>query len=172
MKKILIISLGLFFFSGLGISGFAAELKIGYVNTIEVFNEYQRTKDQEEQLETKKEEVTKILQAKEKEIRDAQGKLEVLREDQREEEIKKLQAKMHQYRDLRQKELEGVQEKRDQMMRDIVEDIDQAIKDYAQKNNYDLIVNGNSVLYAPDNKDLTDEILKIINQAYGRRRRR
>lgn len=149
---------------------FSQGLKVGYVNTIEVFNEYQRTKDQDELLEEEKDRIKEILETKENQIREIQGSLEMLREGEREREIERLQSKMESYRQLRQKELSEVQEKRDEMMREIVEDIDQTIKDYARENGYDLILNGNSVLYAPEGKNLSSDILRIINRAYRRRR--
>lgn len=151
------------------VCSFAGDLKIGYVDTIEVFNEYQRTIDQEEELEGKKEKVHQTLEAQEEKIRGIQRRMEVLREDQRAQESQKLQEELQKYRDLRQKELVDITRKRDDMMREIIEDIDQAIKDYAAKNNYDLIINGNSVLYAPEKNDLTARILDIINKQYRRR---
>jgi outer membrane protein len=148
------------------VSSFAKDLKIGYVDTIEVFNEYQRTKDQDKQLESKKEKAKENLEAREKEIQKIQSRLEVLKEDKQEAERAKLQEKMQEYRDVRQKEFTDIKKERDEMMKDIIEDIDQTIKDYAKKNKYDLVVNGNSVLYGVENQDLTDKILTIINKKY------
>lgn len=148
------------------VSSFAKDLKIGYVDTIEVFNEYQRTKDQDKQLESKKEKAKENLEAREKEIQKIQSRLEVLKEDKQEAERAKLQEKMQEYRDVRQKEFTDIKKERDEMMKDIIEDIDQTIKDYAKKNKYDLVVNGNSVLYGVESQDLTDKILTIINKKY------
>ncbi len=168
MRRFFTIFLGVALVSAFGVYSFAGGLKIGHVDTIEVFNEYQRTIDQDEQLEAKKEEVKKTLEEQEEKIRESQGRLEVLREDQREAERQKLQEMMERYSQLRQVELEEITRKRDGMMRDIVEDIDQTIKDYARKNGYDLIINGNSVLYAPKKNDLTAEVLSILNRVYRR----
>jgi outer membrane protein len=148
------------------VSGFAKDLKIGYVDTIKVFNDYQRTKEQDKQLETKKEKIKESLEAREKEIQKIQSRLEVLKEDKQEEERAKLQEKMEEYRDVRQKEFTDIKKERDEMMKDIIEDIDQTVKDYAKKNKYDLVVNGNSILYGVESSDLTDKILTIINKKY------
>ncbi len=146
--------------------GFAEGLKIGYVDTIEVFNEYQRTKDQDAQLEKKKEQAQSNLEAKEKEIQKIQSRLEVLKEGEQEKEREKLQEEMQEYREIRQKEFTDIKKERDEMMKDIINDIDQTVKDYAKENKYDLIINGNSVLYGRQDKDLTATILKIINKKY------
>ncbi|MCF7888185.1 MAG: OmpH family outer membrane protein [Candidatus Omnitrophica bacterium] len=166
MKKFLGILLVAVVALGFSVSSFAKDLKIGYVDTIEVFNEYQRTKEQDKQLETKKEKAKENLEVREKEIQKIQSRLEVLKEDKQEAERAKLQEKMQEYRDVRQKEFTDIKKERDEMMKDIIEDIDQTIKDYAKKNKYDLVVNGNSVLYGIESQDLTDKILTIINKKY------
>ncbi|MCF7873225.1 MAG: OmpH family outer membrane protein [Candidatus Omnitrophica bacterium] len=166
MRKFLGIILAAVVVLSFSVCGFAADLKIGYVDTIEVFNEYQRTKEQDKQLEAKKEKAQESLKTKEKEIQKIQSKLEVLKEDQKEAERAKLQEKMQEYRDIRQKEFTDIKKERDEMMKEIIDDIDQTVKNYAKKNNYDLVVNGNSVLYGIESKDLTDKILKIINNKY------
>lgn len=168
MKKFVSFTFTALLFFSFAISGFSANLKMGYVDTVEVFNEYQRTKDQDELLESKKEEVQRILEEKERRLRDIQNRLEVLREDQREAERDNLQEAMEDYRQARQRELSGIQRKRDEMMREIAEDIYQVIETYAKQNNYDLIINRNSILYAPEDKDLTETILNIINREYRR----
>ncbi len=160
----ILLAVGLSFSFATG--SFAKDLKIGYVNTIEVFNEYQRTKDQDKQLEVKKEKAQETLEAREKEIQKIQNRLEVLKEGEREKEAEKLRTKMEEYRDIRQKEFTDIKKERDEMMKKIIDDIDQTVSDYAKKNNYDLIVNGNSVLYGQKQLDLTDTILKIINKKY------
>ncbi|MCF7887191.1 MAG: OmpH family outer membrane protein [Candidatus Omnitrophica bacterium] len=166
MRKFLgifLVAVAAFSFS---VCSFAQGLKIGYVDTIKVFNEYQRTKEQDKQLEAKKEKAKENLEAREKEIQKIQSRLEVLKEGKQEAERAKLQEKMGEYRDVRQKELTDIKKERDEMMKDIIEDIDQTIKDYAKKNNYDLVVNGNSVLYGVESNDLTDKVLTIINKKY------
>ncbi|MFO8053081.1 MAG: OmpH family outer membrane protein [Candidatus Omnitrophota bacterium] len=166
MRKFLGIIVAAVVVLSFSVCGFAKDLNIGYVNTIEVFNEYQRTKEQDKQLEEKKEKVKEGLEAKEKEIQNIQSKLEVLKEGKKKAEEAKLQKKMQEYRDMRQKELTDIKKERDEMMKDIIADIEQTVEDYAKKNNYDLIVNGNSVLYGAKSKDLTNKILKIINKKY------
>ncbi|MCF7871136.1 MAG: OmpH family outer membrane protein [Candidatus Omnitrophica bacterium] len=166
MRKFLgifLVAMAAFSFS---ICGFAENLKIGYVDTIEVFNEYQRTKDQDQQLEKKKEIIQEKLDTKEKEIEKIQSRLEVLKEDQKEKEREKLQTKMQEYRELRQKEFTDIKKERDEMMKKIVDDIDQVIKGYGKENKYDFILNGNSVLYGTKANNLTSKVIKIINKNY------
>ncbi|MCF7916556.1 MAG: OmpH family outer membrane protein [Candidatus Omnitrophica bacterium] len=166
MKKFLgffLVTIIAFSFSALS---FAQDLKVGYVDTIEVFNEYERTKEEDKQLEVKKEKAQKSLKAKEKELQKIQNRLEVLKEGEREKERENLRTKMQEYRETRQKEFTDIKKERDEMMKNIINDIDQAVSDYAKKNKYDLIINGNSVLYGQKQIDLTDTILKIINKKY------
>jgi Skp family chaperone for outer membrane proteins len=51
-------------------------------------------------------------------------------------------------------------------MKEIVDDIEKTIKEYAKKNNYDFIIHGSAVLYADKAADITTDILKVVNDAY------
>ncbi len=51
-------------------------------------------------------------------------------------------------------------------MKNIVEDIDKIIEDYAKKNDFDLVVNSNAILYGAKTMDITSQILKISNKKY------
>lgn len=166
MRKFLGIVLVAIVAFSFSVASFAQGLKVGYVNTIEVFNEYERTKKEDKQLEVKKEKAQKSLEGKEKELQKIQNRLEVLKEGEKEKEREKLRTKMQEYREIRQKEFTDIKKERDEMMKDIIDDIDQTVSDYAKKNKYDLIINGNSILYGQKKIDLTDTILKIINKKY------
>jgi Skp family chaperone for outer membrane proteins len=73
---------------------------------------------------------------------------------------------MQEYREMRQKEFTDIKKERDEMMKKIVDDIDQAVSNYGKENKYDFIINGNSVLYGTKTNDLTSNIIKIINKNY------
>ena len=150
-------------------TAFSQELKIGYVDIFEVFNEYEKTKEYDAELEKKKTEVEKQLDKKKEEIEKLQSKLSLLTDKQKEKEGAKLSKKMQEYRDLERKAFIDIKKERDESMQDIVEDIEKISAEYAKENGFDLMVNENIVLYGPKTMDMTDKILKISNKKYKKK---
>lgn len=145
---------------------FAKELKVGFVDVFEVFNEYEKTKDYDEKLEKKKEEAEKQLDKRKEEIEKLQGKLSLLKEKEQEKEEEKISKKIEEYRELERKSFTDIKKERDESMQVIVEDIDKIVDEYAKNNGYDLILNENVILYGNKAMDITAEILKISNKKY------
>jgi outer membrane protein len=153
----------------LPLSAFSKDLKIGYVDIFQVFNEYEKTKEYDQKLEEKKSTTEKKLEAKKDTIEKLQNKLDLLKEGEKAKEEEKLGKEVKEYRDLEREAFTDIRKERDEKMKDIVEDIDKIIKDYAKKNGFDLIVNSNAVLYGVKAMDITAEILKISNKAYRKK---
>lgn len=149
---------------------FSKDLKIGYVDILKVFNDYEKTKNYDKNLEKKKEEAEKKLEKKRGVIEKLQGKLGLLKEGEKAKEGEKLNKELKEYRDLEREAFTDIRKERDEKMKDIVEDIDAIVKDYAKKNGFELIVNSNAVLYGAKTMDITDEILKISNKKYKKKK--
>ncbi|NQT28421.1 MAG: OmpH family outer membrane protein [Candidatus Omnitrophica bacterium] len=145
---------------------FSKDLKIGYVDIFKVFNDYEKTKDYDKNLEKNKEVAEKKLKEKKEIIEKLQSKLSLIKEDEKAKEEEKLNKEVNEYRDLEREAFTDIKKERDERMKDIVEDIDGIVKEYAKDNGFDLVVNSNTVLYGADTMDLTDEILKISNKKY------
>jgi len=163
MKKCVIFLVALFVTCSFCSGAFAKDLKIGYLNFLEVFNEYKKTKDYDEILNKKAEAKEKELKAKESEIEKMQSKLNVLKEKEKEKEQKNFEKAAQGFLQLKRQSLIDLKKEKDEKMKEIIEDIDKAIKDYSKKNNFDLVVHGSAVLYGNNAMDITQEILKIVN---------
>ena len=148
---------------------FSKDLKIGYVDIFKVFNDYEKTKEYDEKLEKEKKVIEKKLEKKKEIIVKLQGKLDLLKKDEKVKEEGKLNKELKEYRDLEREAFTDIRKERDEKMKDIVEDIDVIIKKYAKKNGFDLIVNSNAVLYGAKAMDITDKILKISNNEYKKK---
>ena len=150
---------------------FSKDLKIGYVDIFKVFNDYEKTKEYDKKLEAKKDAAEKKLEKKKETIEKLQGKLDLLKEGEKAKEEEKLSKELKEYRDLEREAFTDIRKERDEKMKDIVEDIDRIVKDYAKKNGFDLIVNSNVVLYGAKAMDVTNEILKISNKKYRKKKK-
>ena len=97
-------------------------------------------------------------------IREAQGKLALLAEDQRaalESEIEGLKAELLEFD--RQQKADLTKDRNDKI-REILLEIENRVSDYAKKENYSLILNDRVLIYGSPAIDLTEDILKVLNK--------
>ncbi|MFH1771903.1 MAG: OmpH family outer membrane protein [Candidatus Omnitrophota bacterium] len=147
---------------------FAEDLKIVIVDFLEVFNEYEKTKQYDQDLEKKKSAREKELEAKREEIENMQNKLSLLKENEQEKEKANIAEAVKSFKDMQREMLVDLQKERDEKMKLIVSDIEKTIGDYAKKNEYDLVVSKNAVLYSKETMDITSKILNIVNSKHDK----
>ena len=165
MKKLLVIFLAMGLVCGFN-QAFAKDLKIGYVDIFKVFNDYEKTKKYDTTLEAKKKEAEAKLEQKKTDLEQMQKKLGVLKEAEKQKEQEKLTKAVEEYREIERTAFIDIKKARDEKMKEIVDDIDKIVDDYAAKNGFSLIVNENAVLYGDKVMDITADILKIANTNY------
>ncbi|MBU0694301.1 MAG: OmpH family outer membrane protein [Candidatus Omnitrophica bacterium] len=164
MKRLLVVLLSLGLIGSFSFTAKSAEIKIGYVNIFEIFNEYGKTKEYDEMLEKKKQEEEKKLDTKKKEIEKMQGKLSLLKDKEQDKEQEKIIQAKEEYLELKRQVFTDLKEERDKKMEEIFGDINKVIKDYAEKNKFDLIINENGLLYGSKTMDVTSQILELVNK--------
>ena len=150
--------------------------KIGFVDNSKLVNEYQEKKDVESKLQTK-------ISAFEKR-RDSLGKawqLEIKEAEMRaskmsQSELQKLQQEFQQKEQLISQRIQFEQQQissESQSQNDsLVKKIKSFIKKYGEDNGYTYILGSNeagSVMYGQEALDLTDEILKELNDSYSKK---
>ena len=162
--KILRIGLVLtFLLSTLSAGAMAADMKYGYVDLSRLFDEYHKTKEFDKELEGKSKLFEDERNGKIEKIREEQGKLALLAEDkrtQKEQEIETLKADLLEFD--RQKKADLTKE-RNEIIREILLEIEKEVSDYAKENKYDLILNDRVLIYGKEDVNLTEDILKILN---------
>lgn len=166
MKKFLTILVAVGIAIALAGGASAKDLKIGYVDVMKVFDEYKKTKEYDKTLEVQKTAEEKKLEAKKNEIEAAQKKLDVLKDKDAEKAKENLGKMISEYRTLEKDVYMSLKQQRDDKMKEIIEDIDKVIKEYAKKNGYDLILNENTILFGAETMTLTETVLKEVNANY------
>jgi len=148
---------------------YAEELKIGYVDVAYIFDNYNKTKDQDEILkeetDSKREERENIV----KQIRKMKDELDLLSEEAKKKKQIQIDEKMAQLQEHESQARLNFSQQRDRMMREILKEIEAVIEKYAKENGYTIILNDRILLYSQKEYDLTDRILKILNSKYKRR---
>lgn len=145
----------------------AAEGKIVYMDLGKVFDEYNKTKDLDKQLEAKssaKQGERDKLVAEIKKIKDeldlAADKDKAKKQAAVEEKLKKLQ-------DFDRDSRDGLRKDRDDMARTILKEIKDSIDEIAKKEGYAYILDSRAVLFGGDANNLTDRVIKILNDKYA-----
>lgn len=161
--KGMVILTAVVFLSGIT-SAFAEDkAKIGYVDLSHLFDEYYKTKEYDKVLEVKHKEYEQESKTKIEKIREAQGKLALLKEDQKkttEQEIETMKNDLLEYD--RQKKTDLTKE-RNEKIREILLEIEKIVSGYAEQNGYSVILNDRVLIFADKGLDLTENILKNLN---------
>jgi len=167
MRKILtVILIGAFLFS-ISVPAFSeSQGKIGYIDLSRSFDEYQKTKDFDKELEAKGDMKQKDRENVVQEIRKMREELELMNKNAREKKEADIEAKIKSLQDFDQEAKTDLTKERDNMVKDILKEMSGVIKEYGEKNGYSIIVNDRVLLYGDSGMDLTNEIIKILNDKY------
>lgn len=145
--------------------GYAAD-KIGYVNLGRIFDEYNKTKDQDKILEKKQKDFESERVVKVNEIKALQDKLGLLDEKQKAAKKTELEEKMKVFQEYEGKKIEGLRKERDDILKEILKDIEKAVRQYAEAQGYILVFNDKVLVYQAKDGDLTDKVVEIVNKNY------
>ena len=140
--------------------------KVAYCDVTKVFDEYTKTKENDAVLSKKHDEYQKERTSRIDKIREAQGKLSILKEDEK----NKLQAQIDkdaaELTELDRQKQTDMRKERDDKIRDILVDIEKAINDISTKDAYSMVFNDKVLLYTDKQFDITDQVIKALNDKY------
>lgn len=166
MKKIVLV---------MALIGFAScqQEKIGFVDNVKLMESYKEKLDIEARFKTKSEAFGKkrdsISQAFQLEAQDFQGRAEKMSQAKAQEEYGKLQQRSQIIGQQLQQEEQQLQMQGQVEMDSLVSNVKREIKAYGKANGYSFILSGGeggSVLYGTDANDVTDAVVKILNENY------
>ena len=170
VKKIQVLSLAAVFLLTIASAGFAADLgKVGYVDLSRIFDEYGKTKEYDKVLEKKHSEYESVRNKKLEKLRESQQKLSLLKEEEKaklQEDMDKDRADLLEFDRQQQTDL---RKQRDEKIREILLEIEKIVRDYAEKEKYNLILNDRVLIYGRKEMDITEPILKILNETYNKK---
>ncbi|MFH6603086.1 OmpH family outer membrane protein [Maribacter algicola] len=147
--------------------------KIGFVDNVKLMDEYQEKIDVETKFKAKADALTKkrdsISQAFQIEAQAFQAKAQSMSQKKAQEEYGLIQQKGQFIGQQLQQEDQQLQASGQTEMDSIVSKVKKEIRAYGKANGYTYILgggDGGSVLYGTEVLDLTDEIVKILNDKY------
>ena len=166
MKAVKLFVLSLFVAVAMSTAAQAKELKIAYVDLSNLFDNYAKTKEFDAVLQKESEGFQKDRDAMINKIRDAQGKLALLKEDEKNKlnaDIEKQKGDLIEFDKQKRTELA---KKRDEKVREILLEIEKIVSNLAQKEGYDYIFNDRVLIYGDKTQNITAKVLKTLNDSY------
>ena len=160
--------LGLAVMFGLMATGIslAGDLKIAYVDLGKVFDGYQKTKEFDAVLQSEGQAFQKERDAMVQKIQDAQSKLALMKDTQKatmQADIDKQKNDVVAYDKEKRTELA---KRRDDKVREILIEIQGIASALAKKAGYTYVLNDRVMIYAEPQFNITDEVLKALNDSY------
>ena len=141
----------------------AQEMKVGYVNLAKVFDGYQRTKASDAILEKEGKQKEAELEGRMNELKKLRQNLELLNDEAREAKTREVEEKTEELQRFRSSTARDLQRERDKIAKDILKEIQDGLEEYAKANGFSLILDSRSLLYAQSAHDVTNDVLKLLN---------
>jgi len=167
MRKVILIGCMVALCLGLAVFGAqAAEKKIVFVDLSRIFDEYNKTKDFDTLLEEKHDGYQKERQKKLDAVRGDEGKLAMLKEEEKkklQEKIDKAKSELLEFDRVRQTDL---RKERDEKIREILLEIEKVVREFAEQEKYDLILNDKVLIFGNETLEITDQVIKLLNGKY------
>ena len=166
MKAFKLFGLSLIIGLAMTTMSFAKDMKIAYVDLSRTFDNYQKTKEYDAVLQKEGEGFQKERDGMISKIRDAQGKLALLKEDEKakvQADIDKQKSDLIEYDKQKRGELA---KKRDEKVREILLEVEKIVSEMAKKEGYDYVLNDRVLIYGDPSQNITEKVLKALNDSY------
>ena len=148
------------------LSGNAYAAGIAYVDVAEVFDNYQKTKDQDLSLKNVGEQKEKERAALVKAARQLEDEMSLLAKDARQQKQEQLIEKKRQLEDFDREVRRQLGESREKVVREIFQDIDATIAEFGKAKGYDFILNDRVLLYRNPSLNITKAVLEELMKKY------
>lgn len=164
MDKKLIGILVIIFCLALSGYAFAQELKIGYVDMRKVFYEYKKTKEFNQALEKEDKLVKEEIEKKTQEVRKLRDEMDLLSKKAQEKRAPEMRQKIKELDNFRRGKVDAMLQKKENMFKEIRNDILDVSEGYAKKKGYDIVFDEALFVYSLKKYDITDKIIKKLNK--------
>ncbi|MCM8795135.1 MAG: OmpH family outer membrane protein [Candidatus Omnitrophica bacterium] len=165
MKKLVFV-FGLVIFL-LGRTSFVnAVEKLAYVDLSRIFSEYNKTKDYDKVLTDKQNVYEGERDKKVSEVKQLQDKMNLLSDKEKEKKKEELEEKIKALQEYDRQKTTDLRKEQDEKMKEILKDIEEAVRKYAEQEGYSLVFNDRVLVYQSKSLDITDKIIDILNKQY------
>ncbi len=164
MKRIASLVLASLFVSFIFIGYACAAEKFGYVDLSRIFSEYVKTKEYDKVLSEKENAYNSEREKKVNEVKQLQDKMNLLSDKEKEAKKVDLTAKIKSLQDLDREKQTDLRKEQDEKMKEILKDIEDAVKVYSEKEGYTMVFNDRVLIYQQKSLEITDKVIEILNK--------
>jgi len=164
MRKLAVILAGIFLGSTLLAGGVFAADKFAYVDLSKIFSEYKKTKDYDKVLGDKEQAYTAEREKKVNEVKALQEKMNLLSEKEKNSKKADLENKVKDLQEYDRSKQTDLRKDQDDRMKEILKDIEDAVKQCSLKDGYTFVFNDRVLVYQDKSLDITDKVLDILNK--------
>jgi len=166
MRKTGVVFLGVIIGLILLVSVALAADKFAYVDLSRSFSEYNKTKDYDKVLADQGAVYEAERDKKVNEVKQLEDKINLLSDKEKETKKTELETKVKALQDFDRQKQTDLRKEQDEKMKELLKDIEDAIKQYSEKEGYSLVFNDRVLVYQNKSMDITDKILEILNKGY------
>ncbi len=138
--------------------------KLAYVDLSRTFGEYTKTKEYEKVLDEKQKVYETERNKKINELKQLEDKLNLLNDKEKEAKKSELEVKIKDFQDFDSQKQTELRKEGAEKEKEILKAIEEAVKQYSEKEGYTLVFNDRVLIYQSKNLDITNEIIKILNK--------
>lgn len=152
--------IGLVLFAG---SALAAD-KFAYIDLSRTFSEYNKTKGYDKTLSDKEKAYTDERDKKVAELKALQDKISLLNDKEKEAKGVELETKVKAFQEADRQKQADLRKEQDERMKEVLKDIEDVVKKYAEKEKYTMVFNDRVLVYQNKSMDITSQIIEALNK--------
>lgn len=168
MRKVLVMLLTLLFCGWMSAS-YAQDTPIGYINLKTILDKYEKVTVGEQELMKEAEAKNKEREELVKEVKSLREKLDLADAAQKPTQQAELEGKIKNLQEMTYQAQTTLRQRRDEKFKEIMQEVKDVIDEYGQSNGYNMIMDDALLLYKNAKLDVTEEIVKRLNQRYKKK---
>ncbi|MFH1245329.1 MAG: OmpH family outer membrane protein [Candidatus Omnitrophota bacterium] len=168
MRKILVTLLTLLFCGWMGAS-YAQDMQIGYINLKTILDKYEKVAVSEQELMKEAEAKNKEREELVKEVKSLREKLDLADAAQKPKQQAELDGKIKNLQEMTYQAQTTLRQRRDEKFKEIMQEVKDVIDEYGKSKGYNMIMDDALLLYKDAKMDVTEEIVKTLNQRYKKK---
>ncbi len=87
----------------------------------------------------------------------------ILQPDEYDKKVNDIQTEINNLNNMNSSELKNINKEKNAVTKSFLDEINKILKEFAENNKIDIIMSSNQILIGKSNLDVTDEILKLVN---------
>ena len=169
----LILLIFVFTFLWIGFATAADVAKIGIVDLQRIMDTSDPGKSAQAEIKKQKDKMEQELKEKGAEIEELRKQFEresmVMSKEKREEKEREGRIKLNDFKSLQKRYRSQLQNLEKKLVNEMREDVFDLVETMGKKEGYLLIINNFSVMYSPGSIDITDKLIKQLNDRYAKK---